>query len=354
MSARNTFAATRRSHAILKRLRRGEGITIREVSDNFDIQYPQARADLKLLEELYDLETYRDGRVKVWEMPGAGDQKRHIGIAAALELGGIALDVFRNTPYGERIEELIEKWRRTVRPEARENLERLTRGLVLRRHWSPVDEDRMLGVLEEFLDAIGLKRGVEMTYERSDGEIRDYVVIPRRLIWYQDRLWLQAVHEGEQKLFDVAGVIETDRWMREQIVDHLVDARGEDVDDEDDEQLEQMRREVGQDLDEWFEYGSPDEEEAYFADAFGIYAGNYETREVELVVTGPWETYLRRYRVHDSQVSEEVDEGLRVRFEIGLCPEFKSFVLGMIPDVEILAPAELGEELADRVDEWAP
>ena len=97
MGARNTFAATRRSHAILKRLRHGEGVTIEEVSQEYDIQYPQARADLKLLEELYDLGTRRDGRTKVWYMPGKDTREAVVSVAAALELGAVALDLFKDT-----------------------------------------------------------------------------------------------------------------------------------------------------------------------------------------------------------------------------------------------------------------
>ncbi len=350
MSARNTFAATRRSHAIMKRLRRGEGVTIREVSDEFGIQYPQARADLKLLEELYDLNTYRDGRIKVWELPGARDNTRHVGIAAALELGGVALDVFRDTPYGERIDELIAKCRRSVGEEAREGLERLSKALVLRRTWLPVHQQRMLSVLEEFLDAIRLCRGIEMTYERSDGEVNDYVVIPRRLIWYQGRLWLQATESWQQKLFDVAAVLEAEQWSSDELVDYFVDQ--EELDEDDEEQLEQVRNSIQQRVGEAFEYASRAEEDAFFEDAFGIYAENYETSDVTLMVRGSWEQYLRRYRVHPSQENTETDDGLEVTFHIRLCPEFKSFLLGMIPDVEIKVPAALREELQQRADDW--
>lgn len=369
MSARNTFAATRRSHAILKRLRRGEGVTIREVSDEFGIQYPQARADLKLLEELYDLDTYRRGRIKVWELPGAGDDKKHVGLAAALELGGVALDVFKDTPYGERIDELRENYRRGIRCEERERLDRLSRALVLRRTWSPVQNERMVEVLEDFLDAIRLRRGVAINYERSDGEIGDYLVVPRRLIWYENRLWLQAAHEGEQKLFDVAGVFEVERYEPDEFAERLVDQRldagvyelpeaegeeGEpsgDQADSDDARRE-LIAEVGDEVDEWLDYASRDEEDAYFADAFGIFAGNFEPTTVRLVVRGSWANYLRRYRVHPSQQNEETDDGLRVTFEVGLCPEFKSFLLGMVPDVAIETPDDLRRELKERTDLW--
>ncbi len=374
MSPRNTFAATRRSHAILQKLRQGKGVKIREVSDEYGIEYPQARADLKLLEELYDLETYRDGRIKVWEMPGAGDPKRHVGIAAALELGGIALDIFKNTPYGERIDEVIDEARRKVRFRAREQVDRLSKALVLRRTWLPTDDEGMFETLEVLLDSIGRARGVEITYERSDGEVGDYLVVPRRLIWYQDRLWLQGVDAGEQKLFDVAGVVDIEQYPRTEVIERIVDRRLADDDyelpgdvevevadaeeeEEDENDAEAKRRQavadvVEQDVGDWFEYGSRDEEDAYFDDAFGIFATNYEPETVELLVHGSWKQYLERYRIHPSQENVETNDGLRVRLDVGLCPEFKSFLMGMIPDVEVKAPAKLREELNQRVDAW--
>ncbi len=383
MPPRNTFAATRRSHAILKRLRRGEGVTIQQISERFGIQYPQARADLKLLEELYDLTTHRDGRIKVWKMPGAGDKATHVGMAAALELGGVALDLFKHTPYGERIDELAQEWRDRVQPAARERLRRLSMALVLRRTWLPTRREQLLEVLEQFLDSIMLKRGVDITYERSDGEIGDYLVIPRRLIWYQGRLWLQAIHDGEQKLFDVAGVLDASYCLFDKVVDRYVeeqlqsteiqqDAETDDFNDSDDsgesqEEQEQdssegngavnARRAELEDVltdrvESWFQYGSRAEEDAYFETAFGIFATNYEPQNVELRVYKSWANYLRRYRVHPSQQNQEIDNGLQVRFELGLCPEFKSFLLGMVPDVEVVEPDGLSRELEERIRQW--
>ena len=358
MSARNTFAATRRSHAILKRLRRGEGITINDVSDEFGIQYPQARADLKLLEELYDLNTYRDGRIKVWEMPDAGDPTTHVGIAAALELGGVALDIFRDTPYGERIDELAGRWRRTVRPEARQGLERLSKGLMRRQNWLPTDHEGLVEHLELCLDAIRLRRGIEMSYERSDGEQRQYVVIPRLLIWYQGRLWLQAVHDERRKLYDVAGIEEAIFVNRDALVEARVDAAVEagaleDLSgDEKQARRQQLWEASLQEVEAHFELAENDEENDYFQDAFGIFATGYEPRQISLVVRGAWANYLSRYRLHPSQENEPIEEGLRVRFELGLCPEFKSFVQSMIPEVTVEAPLTLRDELQTRVAQW--
>lgn len=333
MSARNTFAATRRSHAILRWLQNGEGVTIQRVIDSFDIKYPQAREDLKLLEELYSLSTHRDGRVKVWTWDGFDPDYVSIATAAALEFGSIALDLFRDTPYRHEIERLADHCRTRVGSEnQRQRLDRVSRALHLRRNWLPTDEERISEHVEAILDAVSKGCRLAMVYERADGKVRHYVTIPRKLVWYHGRLWLLALHEQRMKLFDVAGL--------ESLKEIAISP------DSDDEK-EQKEAELA-------DSPPPDDEELadYFANAFGIYAENYPVADIHLQVKGSWANYLRRYRVHPSQTTEEATDGLHVRFEMGLCPEFQSFVLGMIPDVRVHAPTELAEELREGVRQW--
>jgi predicted DNA-binding transcriptional regulator YafY len=332
------------------------------VSDEFGIQYPQARADLKLLEELYGLHTYRRGRTKVWKMPGVDSQRAVVGTAAALELGAIALDVFRNTPYGQYIDDLAQEWKQRAGAPHDERFRRLSLALVLRRTWAPTDRRTLLEVLETLLDCITLKKGVVIDYERSDDEIRRYELIPRRLIWYQGRLWLQAIDGDDEKLFDVAGILTANGRKRKALVaDRVRPAlkawKKEQEERPDNEAVAARRQELreafGAEVDGLFEYGERAEEDAYFAQAFGIFARNFPVEKVSLRVTGPWAKYLRRYRLHESQQNQEIDGGLRVRFKLGLCPEFRSFILGMIPDVVVEEPTSFAEELRRRAGEFA-
>ncbi|QDG50033.1 WYL domain-containing protein [Persicimonas caeni] len=327
MSARNTFAATRRSHAILQWLQNGEEVTIQRVIDNFDIKYPQAREDLKLLEELYGLSTHRDGRVKVWTWAGFDPDYVSVATAAALELGSIALDLFRETPYRSEIERLAEHCRNRVGDKQRQRLDRVSQALHLRRTWLPADEEAMVDHVESILDAVFKGRRLAMVYARADGEVRHYVVTPRKMVWYAGRLWLLARHEEQMKLFDVAGI------------DNL-------------EEVPAPKNDGGEPITAEEMPASDEELAKYFENAFGIYAQNYPVAEIELEVSGAWANYLRRYRVHPSQQTEEGYKSLRVSFHMGLCPEFKSFVLGMLPNVKVHAPAELAEELEETVQMW--
>lgn len=318
MPPRNTFAATRRSHHILEWLQKGEDVTIQRICDEFGIQYPQARADLKLLEELYGLSTYRDGRTKVWKWSTVSP---HItfATAAALEFGGIALDIFQGTPYGEEIDRIAAYCRERVGRGQTTRLDRLSTSLHLRRTWLPADPERLVDAIEYILDAFQLGKPIEFVYERNtDAKVQTYKAYPRNLIWYNGRLWLLAHHEQQDKTFDIAAI----------------------------GRMRILRKEDSIDLDEL-------DPEEHFKNAFGIFAGSYEPKPVLLEVSGPWANYLRRYRLHPSQEIKDLGNGsLRVGFKMGVCPEFKTFIVSMIPHVRVILPEDLREELYVRAQEW--
>ncbi len=338
MAARNTFAATRRSHAILRWLQAGESVTIQRVCDVFNIQYPQAREDLKLLEELYNLGTHRDGRTKIWSWAGPERAIKTVAAAAALELGAIALDMFRDTPYGEEIDKISSECRRGLNKEHDERVERISNALHLRRTWLPMNADGMLESIEEILDAIYLDRNIHIDYERADGGIRSYALSPHRLIWYGGRLWLQASDHEKYKLFDVAGI----QKIRSGEKRSLPAGNGEDHSKAGAKVQGNGKAATNGAAGDGLK---PIPVEEYFANAFGIFTDNYPVATVRLSMTGSWATYFRRYRIHPSQKIQDKKDGLDVELTLGVCPEFKSFLMGMIPNVQVLEPRELKNEL---------
>ena len=319
MAPRNTFAATRRSHHILEWLQKGEDVTIQRICDEFGIQYPQARADLKLLEELYQLSTYRDGRTKVWKWSTVSPHVT-FATAAALEFGGIALDIFQGTPYGEEIDRMTAYCRERVGRSQTGRLDRLSHALHLRRTWFPEDNELMIDHIETILDAFQLEKPIEFIYERNaDGKVQTYKAYPRNLIWYNGRLWLLAQNDGHDKTFDVAAIT----------------------------RIKMLRKEDPVELEEL-------DPEDHFKDSFGIFGGDgFEVRPIVLEVSGSWANYLRRYRLHPSQEIKEIEDGrLRVGYRMAICPEFKSFLISMIPHVRVVLPDELRLDLEDRARDW--
>lgn len=344
MSVRNTFAATRRSHGIMKWLQDGEDVTIQRVMDAYGVKYPQAREDLKLLEELYLLSTHREGRTKVWRWAGFNPEYVSVATAAALELGSIALDLFHGTPYLHEIERLAEHCRSRVGSTQRDRLDRVSRALHLRRTWLPVDEEAMTEHTEMILDAVFRSRRLAMQYTRADGVVRHYIVTPQRLIWYSSRLWLLANHENHTKLFDVAGIVSLEDLRTHPAKESEVVESSPDTTSTDEPAPGGAPDPV--------RFNTDEELDAFFKNAFGIYAQNFPVADIHLEVSGAWANYLRRYRIHPSQHNEEVDGALHVYLRLGLCPEFRTFVLGMIPDVRVHAPEEFIEELDHTIRQW--
>jgi len=346
--SRNTFAASRRSHRILKWLQNGERVGIRDVMEEFGIQYPQARADLKLLEELYNLETEREGRTKVWKWSGLDADYVDVATAAALELGAVSLDIFRDTPYGEAIDRVSRYCRERVPQAHRPRIDRLSRALHLRRNWNPVEAQQLLEHLEVVLNEmyVATPHWLVGRYQRADGGIGEYLLCPRYVVWYQGRLWLLAIHWTELKLFDVAGFEALERYRPSE--------RGADL----------LRRELeergaerhpaeleGEEFESFLAERDVDPE-SYFEHSFGIFAGAEDVERIRLLVRGPWASYLERYRIHPTQEMRSEGDALEVQLELAIDPEFESFVLGMIPDVEVRAPTRLREDLEERVRNW--
>ena len=350
MGPRNSFTASRRSHQILDWLKRGKEVKIEDVVDEFDIQYPQARADLKFLEEIYELPTHRDGRKKVWSWPGLDSDHIDVATVSALELGAVSLDIFRGTQYGEDIERLKDYCRERVPENHQPRLEQLSDAVHMRRTWLPTDPDAILEHIESSLDALFVNKAQWLvgTYERSDGRVGDYLLYPRRLVWYHGRLWLLALDDDALKLFDVAGFESLERYRAAEHGVELIERDRE----EGGEDVRPHPAELSEEKLQNYLAGFDDEPEAYFEDAFGIYAGNYPVESIHLEVRGRWQNYLSRYRLHQTQRNEPDEDSLHVYFEMAVCPEFRSFVLGMIPDVQVHAPEGLRDDLHNRVRDW--
>jgi hypothetical protein len=159
----------------------------------------------------------------------------------------------------------------------------------------------------------------------------------------------------ETKLFDVAGIQEAHRGVDDQILEETLrrpeQTNGTEESEDEPKPTDEDPKSAVQSLAFGHDLDDPSE---FFREAYGIYAENYPVEDVHIEVSGSWKTYLDRYRIHSSQRNEgDPEDGpLHVHFEIGLCPEFKSFILGMIPDVKIHEPADLKEELRDRAKEW--
>lgn len=90
---------------------------------------------------------------------------------------------------------------------------------------------------------------------------------------------------------------------------------------------------------------------AFFEDFYGIIA--HEQPKVEIVrlkVSSFQSNYLRSLPLHPSQKEVEIGKEYSI-FELRLCPEFdfQQEILSKIPEIEVLEPQWLREEIAEKV-----
>ena len=90
---------------------------------------------------------------------------------------------------------------------------------------------------------------------------------------------------------------------------------------------------------------------AFFEDYYGIIANeNAQVETVRLKVSANQSNYLRSLPLHPSQKEVEKGEGYSI-FELRLCPEFdfQQEILSQTPEIEVLSPEWLREEIAGKV-----
>ena len=90
---------------------------------------------------------------------------------------------------------------------------------------------------------------------------------------------------------------------------------------------------------------------AFFEDFYGIIAHeNAKVETVKLKVSAEQSNYLCSLPLHSSQKEVEKGEGYSI-FELHLCPEFdfQQEILSQTPEIEVLSPEWLREEIADKI-----
>ena len=89
----------------------------------------------------------------------------------------------------------------------------------------------------------------------------------------------------------------------------------------------------------------------YFENSYGICVNNHlDPQTVRLKVSGGQAHYVRTLPLHKSQKEIEINEDYSI-FELRICPEydFQQEILSQTPDIEVLEPAWLRDEIAEKV-----
>ncbi len=309
----NSFASARSVFRILGWAEAGEPVSVTRVRAELDVSDRQARDYLALLVEIGRLKTIRRGRADEYHLVRRGkDGAASLSQAIGAEFAVAALGALRGTAFHEGALELVSNLRNSLPEPQGPRAVRLKSAFFAVRGSVPINPEHAAHA-ETILDAIMHGNELRATYERvSDGEVNRYLLRPISLVVHHEGLHLLArKRDGTIRMFDVEGF----------------------------ETIERRRRATapsGTDL------------VTRFRHAFGRYT-DFPATAVHLRLTGIAARQVRRRSFHESQrIVREAPTEVEVQFLVGVCPEFEAWVVGMSPDVEVIAPPGLRAELRRR------
>lgn len=309
----NSFSSARSVFRVLAWAEADEPVSTSRVRKELEVSDRQARDYLALLVQLGRLRTIRRGRTDEYHLV-----RRDRGHTASLpqaigaEFAVAALGALRGTAFHDGALELVSDFRNSLPEVQGPRAVRLRSAFFAVRGSVPTNADHAAHA-ETILEAIMHGNPLRATYERlSDGEVNRYTLRPISLVVHHEGLHLLArKRDGKIRMFDVEGF----------------------------RKIERIRRTAapsGTDLGVRFRH------------AFGRYT-DFPPTPVRLKLTGIAARQVRRRSFHDSQrIVRDTGDVIEVQFLVGICPEFTAWVLGMSPDVEVVAPSELRAEIRRR------
>jgi predicted DNA-binding transcriptional regulator YafY len=311
----NSFSSAQSIFRILAWAEADQPISTSRVRKDLGVSDRQARDYLAFLVGLGRLRALRRGRVDEYYLNRPQSTgKASLTQAIGAELAVAALRALRGTAFHEGAEELVSSIRNSLPEVQGPRAVRLRSAFFTVRGSVPKNLEHAAHA-ETILEALMHGNSLRGRYERlSDGEISTYVLRPISLVVHHEGLHLLArKRDGKVRLFDVEGFRELERTRR-------------------------TTSPSGSDLTARYEH------------AFGRYT-DFPPRTVRLRLRGVAARQVRRRDFHASQrrVRDSSSE-LDVEFTVGLCPEFKAWILGMVPDVEVLSPREFRDEMRARLE----
>ncbi|HYV67572.1 MAG TPA: WYL domain-containing protein [Myxococcales bacterium] len=176
-------------------------------------------------------------------------------------------------------------------------------------------------LLEEVVDAIQRRRGLQIRYCGFDGARQSLRIEPLSLAVYDHQLYVigrsrgRPAHPYRFSRFEAAEV-----------------AGGP------------------------FQYPDKDsyDPERVFADSFGIFSdARYPIEAVEVSLARRWATFVSSHRWHRSQESFVRAGRVHVRLRVRVDPELLSWILGFGPDARVIGPPSLKQRIARLSREMA-
>ncbi len=310
-----------RQWKILKTIEAGRWTNAAALAREHGVTERTIRRDLEALQEagfpLYD--ERRDGK-KVWRLIEGYQQRLTqsftLSELAALFFSRNMLSFLGGAPFAQELESAFAKISEALPERSLPYLERIQELFSTRPDpWK--DYSRKQDVIAGLIDGILHQRQVRIAYYSFQSRrTKSYTVDPYRMVYYRGGLYLYArAHDyAEVRTFAVERV---------------------------------QKMEV---LEEGFEIPANFNPSEYARSAFGISGGEAQT--VELLFRPSMASYIRERTWHESQrLQDDADGSVRLTMEVALGFELKAWVKGFLPDVQVVRPAALREEIARELAE---
>lgn len=296
---------------ILHRMQDG-GVTTAELLDDYELDDRTMRRYIKDLRELgLPVESQGRGLDRVWSLDTAYRRQRvplTLLELVSLHFGRTLFNFLGGTQFAEDADDAIERLSTLAGQD--ELVTDMDRKFVAVREASK-DYARDSELLDEILTALLRQNPARALYARINGPTRAYHLHPLTLGVYRQGLYLFAedVDEGRIKTFAI------DRF-----------------------------RAFHRERKAHFEYPEDYQPHQVVADAFGIIGGPLV--DVRLHFHKHAAPYIRERRWHASQALEEADDGgVILTMQVGRSYELLSWILGFGPDVRVLSPPDLSDQI---------
>lgn len=294
-------------------LRRG-GIRASEAMEQFDLDNRTLRRYLADLRSLgLPIQDKGRGRNRMLTLdPSYGRQSVQLSLLeiVSLHFGRTLFDFLSGTHFAADMTDALER----IAPIMDKSDADLTRDLdrklmAVPEHYK--DHTESGDLIDEILSALLYQNPATARYARPQGPVRTYKLRPLTLATYRQSLYLFAVDDEEDKIKTFA----LDRFRS----------------------FKRKRKER-------FDYPTDFDPRALIADCFGITGG--QVVSVELAF-GPREApYIRERVYHHTQTVEPgPDDGVILKMQVGMSMELVRWVLSFGPEVRVLAPESLAEEI---------
>src|SRR5882672_7141507 len=260
----------------------------------------------------------RRGRVHVRidrSKVAGGAERIPIATTIAACVGASLGRLFEGTNYEKGMHDLVQYVSRdAVHPERFQDSRRQFVFLVRGGEKSLPEKEE---VLEEVVDALQRRRGLQLRYRDFKGSRRSVRIEPLSLAVYDHQLYVIGRPHGRPA--------HPYRFSR----------------------IESAEAVGGT-----FQYPDKDsyDPERVFADSFGIFVDEeYPVQNIEISLAPRWAAFVSSHRWHRSQESFVRAGRVHVRLRVRLCPEVVAWILGFGPDARVVGPPSLKRQIVTLV-----